>query len=68
VVRYPWERPDPNYALDMGQARIFFFNAHNKLRHLRPEIQPREGSNPGRQGAERSTRPIGLALAGLMVA
>jgi len=51
--------------LDMRQARGFFYSAHNILRHLQPEIRPRGGLNPGQQGAERSTRPVGLALAGI---
>jgi len=64
----PMRKAGPQLCFGHGTSEEIFFNAHNKLRHLRPEIQPREGSNPGRQGAERSTRPIGLALAGLMVA
>ena len=48
----------------MGQARRFFYNTHNILRHLRLEIRPvGVPTLPGRVPSA-ALRPVGLALAG----
>jgi len=43
VIRYMWERSDSNYALDMGQTRVFFWNAQINCATSGQEI-PSRGS------------------------